>query len=250
MAKQPKALTGAQPAVPVLISRPLAEGQAFAASLSLRLGDRVRALVSPLMAVEYLSPDLPAGPFAAVIFTSAAGVAAAERLQSDLPSRAFCVGAKTAEQARSAGFSAVSADGDADALTELVLAANPGGRLLHLRGMDTRGEVAEKLNSAGIETESRVVYRQTAQPLAPEARALLQNDGPVVVPLFSPRSARLFADAFPEDARAGLYLVAMSPAVADVAAALPHRALVVALRPDAKAMLDAVAKVLDGPLMP
>lgn len=254
MAKQPKALVGGRSAVPVpvpvLITRPLAEGQAFSAGLSLRLGQRVRALVTPLMAVEYLIPGLPAGPFAAVIFTSASAVAGAARLQAELPRRAFCVGAATAERAQAAGFSAVSADGDADALVDMVLAASPAGRLLHLRGQDTRGEVAERLNSAGIETESRIIYRQTPQPLAPEALALLQKDAPVLVPLFSPRSARLFAAALPEDARAGVYLVAMSPAVAEAAAQVPHQALVLARRPDVKAMLDAVAMMLDQPLMP
>jgi uroporphyrinogen-III synthase len=249
MAKQPKALVGGLSAVPVLITRPLVEAQAFRASLAVRLGERVCALVTPLMAVEYLLPDLPAGPFAAVIFTSASAVAGAVRLQAELPRCAFCVGAATAERARAAGFSAVSADGDADALVEMVRAASPVGRLLYLRGKDTRGEVAERLNSAGIETESLVVYRQTPQPLAPEAQALLRSEGPVLVPLFSPASARLFAAALPDDARAILYLVALSRAVADAAASVPREALVLARRPDAEAMLDAVATLLDQPLM-
>ncbi len=250
MAKQPKALAGVRPAVPVLITRPLAQGQAFSTRLSLRFGDRVCPLAAPLMAVEYLTPDLPAGPFEAVIFTSAAGVAGAVGLRADLPLRAFCVGAATAERAREAGFSAVSADGDADALVTMLRAAMPTGRLLHLHGKDTMGKVVERLISAGIETESLIVYRQVSCPLSTQALALLRREGPVLLPLFSPRSAALFETAFPEDARATLHLVAISPAVAAVAIRLPHAALVLAEGPDAKAMLDGVALVLNGPLLP
>ena len=247
MTKQPKALADA---IPVLITRPFAEGQVFSDSLSARFGDRVHPLISPLMAVKYLTPDLPAGPFSAVIFTSAAGVAGALCLRADLPQRAFCVGAKTAERARAAGFNAVSADGDAMGLVAMVRAAMHGGRLLYLHGKDTRGEVAERLNSAGLETESRTVYQQVAQPLSTPALALLRAKGPVLVPLFSPRTAALFQMALPAEARATLHLVVISPAVAEVAARLPHAGLVLARHPDAGAMLDAVAQVLQGPLLP
>lgn len=247
MAKQPKALADA---VPVLVTRPRAEGQTFATRLSERFGGRVRPLVAPLMAVKYLKPDLPAGPFEAVIFTSAAGVAGAVRLQAALPQHAFCVGAKTAERARAAGFSAISADGDADALVALVQAAMPGRRLLHLHGSDTRGEVADRLKAAGTETETLIIYQQMPRQLSAPALALLRAEGPVLVPLFSPRSAALFQVALPDDVRAALHLVVISPAVAEVAARLPHAALTLARHPDADAMLDAVAQVLEGPLLP
>lgn len=232
-------------AVPVLVTRPRAEAEAFAALLAERFGSLVRPVVAPLMAVEYLAPALPQGQFAAVIFTSAAGVEGARRLGVDLPRLAWCVGAKTAARAQAAGFQARSAEGDADALVAAILADPPGSRLLHLRGQDTRGAVAERLNSAGIETDSAVVYRQAPQPLTPEARALLQGDGPVILPLFSPRSAALFAAAAP-DARAALHLVAMSDAVAQAARDLPRRSLTLAARPDAGAMLDAVEAALIG----
>ena len=249
MAKQPKALQSGAMAVPVLVTRPLGEGQALVAQLSARFGPRVRPLLAPLMAAEFLRPNLPAGPFAAVIFTSAAGVAGAARLKANLPQRAFCVGAKTAERARKAGFLALSADGNADALVALVQASRPDGRLLHLHGQDTRGDVAGRLVSAGIETVSSIVYRQVPQPLPAEALAILQANGPVIVPLYSPRSAVLFAAALPDDTRADLHLVVISDAVAKAAARLAYRALVLAQRPDATAMLDAVAKALDSPLI-
>ncbi len=227
-------------AIPVLLTRPAAQSRSFAAALEARLGALVRPVIAPLMAPVFLPPDLPDGPFAAVIFTSATAVKAVAGL--DLPKRAWCVGGQTAARASAAGFQAVSAEGDAAALVAAVLADPPDGRLLHLRGEEVRGDVAERLNSAGIETVSAVVYRQEPQALSPEAAELLSADGGVIVPLFSPRSAVLMRQALPAGVRATLWLVAMSDAVAEAAEGLPHEALVVARRPDAEAMLDAVRR--------
>lgn len=229
--------------IPVLLTRPEPDATAFAHHLTGRFGDRVRPVVAPLMAVEHLKPRLPDGAFDAVIFTSAAGVAAAEELQSQLPKKAWCVGEKTAWQAQAAGWDAVTTGGDADALVAAIEATRPEGRLLHLRGEDTRGAVAERLTSAGIETESLVVYRQAPQPLTAEALELLRGSGVVIVPLFSPRSAALFRDALPQDQVAPLRLVCISPAVAEVVADIGG-SVTVADRPNGPAMLAAIARVL------
>lgn len=231
--------------VPVLVTRPLAEACAFATALTDRFGTRVRPVLAPLMAVRVLTPALPPGPFAGVIFTSSAGVEAAPRLQPHLPQHAWCVGRKTAERATAAGFRARSADGDADALVAAIMADPPNGRLLHLSGQDTRGEVAERLVSAGIETVSLIIYRQDPQPLSPEGAGVLSAEGPVILPLFSPRSAALFHAAMPPDIRASLYLVAMSAAVAGEARPIPHCALIIAPELTAEAMLEACGKALD-----
>jgi uroporphyrinogen-III synthase len=236
--------------VPVLVTRPLAEGRAFATALTDRFGTRVRPVLAPLMALKILTPALPPGPFTGVIFTSAAGVEAALRLKPDLPQQAWCVGRKTADRATAAGFHARSADGDADALVAAILADPPNGRLLHLSGEDTRGEVAERLVSAGIQTVSLTVYRQDPQPLTAETAALLASAGPVILPLFSPRSATLFHAAMPPDSRATLHFVAMSAAVAEAARAIPHRALTVATELTAEGMLDACGKALEAAAPP
>ena len=229
--------------VPVLLTRPLAQSQFFAAALVARFGARVRPVLSPLMAPVFLSPALPEGPFAGVIFTSATGVAAAKGLS--LPKRAWCVGGQTAATARAAGFQSVSADGDAAALVAAVRADPPPGRILHLRGEDTRGDVADLLNSAGIETVSLVMYRQAPQPLTAEAINLLTAGAAVVVPLFSPRTAQLFRQALPRTVSARLCVAAMSPAVAEGLDGLVPAAMVVARRPDADAMLEALGQLLE-----
>jgi uroporphyrinogen-III synthase len=236
--------------VPVLLTRPLAEAREFAAALTARFGARVRPVLAPLMALEVLTPALPPGPFAAVIFTSAAGVEAALPIRADLPQNAWCVGRKTAARAFAAGFRARTSDGDADALVSAILADPPQGRLLHLRGEEARGEVAERLLFAGIETVSLTVYRQIAQPLPPEGAAILKGEGSVILPLFSPRSATLFRAAMPADSCATLGLVVMSDTVADAAHPIPHRAMVTATKPTAEAMLDACDKALEMASLP
>jgi uroporphyrinogen-III synthase len=236
--------------VPVLVTRPLAEGSAFAAALTNRFGTRVCPVLSPLMALTVLTPALPPGPFAGVIFTSAAGVEASLWLQPRLPQQAWCVGRKTAERATAAGFHARSADGDADALVAAIMADTPNGRLLHLHGADTRGDVAERLVSAGIETVSLTIYRQDPELLTPEAAALLASAGPVILPLFSPRSASLFRRAMPLNSQASLHIVAMSAAVAEAARAIPYRALILAPGLTADAMLDACGMALGAAAPP
>ena len=242
MAKQSSPEPVSEP-VPVLLTRPEPDATIFAGLLTAQLGARVRPLLAPLMAVKYLTPLIPAGPFAAVIFTSSAGVAAADRLDDSLPTKAWCVGSKTASQASAAGWDATAAGSDAGGLVATLLQVRPEGRLLHLRGEDTRGEVVERLNLAGLVTDSAVVYRQVAQTLTPDAMELLLEAGVVIVPLFSPRSAWLLSQALPPDCAATLRLICMSAAVAEAAADIGG-SITVAGRPDAEAMVEAVARAL------
>ena len=96
----------------------------------------------------------------------------------------------------------------------------------------------------GLRASEAVLYDQSAQPLGDAALALMEGTAPVVVPLFSPRSAELvFAGCAP---RAPLRIVAISQAVAERVPAEHSGHLYVADRPDEAAMLDAVARALAG----
>lgn len=220
-----------------LLTRPEALGQSFAARLRAELGEGVRIVTSPLLAPHDLRPAMPDGDFAAVLFTSQAGVAAAKDMPG-LPRLAFCVGDRTAEVAREAGFDAQSAGGAAADLIAAVRAAAPNGRLLYLRGRDTRGDVAATLTAAGHPTVDLVIYEQLEQALSDEARALLTGTAPVIAPLFSPRSAEIFARAFKKvGGKAPLFLPVLSEAIADALPAnLPAR-IFVATQPRADALV-------------
>ncbi len=234
------------PGIPVLVTRPKAEGVTFANALSKRFGPKVRPVISPLIAPRFLKPAVSSCHYAAVVFTSAQAVEGARRLGISLPSLAWCVGRKTAAVATAAGFQAKSADGDADALVQAILDAGPEGRILYLRGVDTRGNLLEKLHSFGIGVDVAIVYAQEPQPLASDAHALLISDADLIVPLFSPRTATLFREALPQDTRARLHIATMSAAVADALAGLPSATLAIAGHPDADSMLDAVETLLAG----
>lgn len=223
----------------ILLTRPFAQSQRFADQIG-------GAVISPLMLPEFLNPSLPAGDFSAVILTSETGAEAARRISATggvLPAMAYCVGRRTALAAQAVGFQTLSADGDADALLALITAQRPAGRLLLLRPEDAAGDLATSLNMAGIETVSITVYRQQPQHLTAEATALLKGKAPVIMPVFSSRSARLLAAEIRRiDAKAPLWLAALSPAVAQ-AFDFPVNLIQIAVRPDASAMLEAV-KVL------
>ena len=227
---------------PVLLTRPLPQGARFAAMLRDRFGPGLRIVASPLLAPALRPGPPPPGPFAAVILTSETGARAAARWRDGLPRLAWCVGDRTAEVAAEGGFRARSAAGDADALVAAILADPPPGPVLHLRGGDSRGDVAARLAAAGLPARDLVVYDQRAQPLTDEAAALLTGAAPVLAPLFSPRTAaRLAAERDRLALPAPLVLVALSAAVAGAAPPRAGDRAILAARPDAAAMLEAVA---------
>ena len=232
----------------LLLTRPEPQATRFARRLVTTYGDSLRVVISPLMRPRYLQPALPNRPYTALILTSETGAEAARRISAagkGLPQLAYCVGDRTASVAAACGFQPVSAQGDADALVALIAGRGGTGPLLFLHGAETRGTVAERLNSAGIETDSAVVYDQIACPLTDEARASLTLPDPVLLPLFSPRTARLFADQAQDIApRAPLWVAALSPAVAAETASLAPERLEIARTPEAESMLLALAALI------
>ncbi len=229
----------------VLLTRPAAQSASFAQSLQARV-EGLRVIVSPLMVTVLHTVTLPKEPLQGVILTSQTGAEAAGRLRTQLPDLAYCVGDRTAQVAREAGFRVQSAQGDAEALLALILREKPQA-LIHLRGREARGDLAQRLSAAGVFTQERVVYAQDAQPLSDDAVAVLSGKSPVLVPLFSPRSAEILGAAWQGlTTHAPLVVVAISQAVAEAAAFCPTKP-VLSAHPDAPSMLDAVLAQLHAP---
>ncbi len=246
MSKQSHPQSGVYP-VPVLLTRPMPQATRFGSAVSARFGTHVRSIITPIMRPVFLSAILPNKPYSAVLFTSEVAVEAARLLSKAghvFPSDAICVGAQTARAAMAEGYKAQSANGDADALLAYIIAAGITGPLLHLHGRDTRGDLGERLNLAGIETVSVSVYQQIPQPLSAEALETLREEGPVILPLFSPRSATLLARALPANRKARVLIAAMSTAVGDAAAPIRPQEMRCAEHPDAEAMLDTIQRLL------
>jgi uroporphyrinogen-III synthase len=229
----------------ILLTRPAPAADRFARSLRARFSAEIRIVVSPLLSPKLLAPPVPAGPFAALVFTSETGVAGFRQVSADRGLPAWCVGDRTAAAAREAGFETRSATGDLEALVKAILRAGATGPFLHARGRDTAGSLANSLQSFNITVEEMVVYEQQATPLLPLATALLAEDHLVLAPLFSPRTAALFcAEPAVRMRKAPLMIAALSPAVAAACTAAQAQQTVCAARPDAAAMLDAIASLL------
>ncbi|WP_157708860.1 uroporphyrinogen-III synthase [Roseovarius faecimaris] len=224
--------------VTVLITRPEPAAIELADTLRGRWGCGVNIVISPVMQIEWAEalPDLSG--VGTLIFTSRNGVAGFARLSErrDLP--CYAVGSATAEAARALGLVTMDAEGDADALVDRIRRDAPTAPCLHLRGEHAAGDVAQRLTETGIETREAVLYRQKARALSEEARACLGRDTPVILPLYSPRSAALCFDRM--DAEAPLVVAAIS---ANAAKPVPDGSvigIIVAQTPDAEAMLTAL----------
>lgn len=223
----------------ILVTRPAPDGAATAKALAKSTG--LAIVESPLVRIEPTGslPDM--SPFRRLIFTSRNGVRAYHDLGGPtLP--AICVGQATAEAAEEAGHPATAIGGDGDALAAGILKARPEGPLLHIRGETVRSEIAPRLTAGGIPAEQAIIYRQTLLDLNEEAQKLLSDRRPVIVPLYSARTAARLADV--ARPRAPLYLVSISTVVARAAGPLDTGNMVIAQAPDAASMIRAVLATL------
>lgn len=207
----------------LLMTRPGDDSERTAARIG---ADVIVAPILQIVPVDHDGAALAQAP--GLVFTSAHAVASAG------PGRgrpAICVGERTGQVARDAGFAVIQGGGTADSLVPLI-AASPVP-LVHPHGR----HLAQRLAVPGI-----VVYDQRPQPLTARARAALMGARPVVVPVYSPRSARLLA-GMAAGARAPLWLVAISDAAA-AAWTAPAARRAVADQPSGRAMDAAIRAML------
>ena len=224
----------------ILLTRPEPSSRRMAAILSARFGDGIDLCLSPLMDIvlDARLPDLDG--IRTLIFTSANGVAAYVAAQGPKTLPCYTVGDATAHAAQEAGLRATSAGGDAEALIARIIADKAPGPMLHLHGAHTRGDIAQRLSALGFPVSQAIVYQQNAQPLSDQATSLLQGTRPVILPLFSPRSATFLANA---TIIAPVYVVAISRNVADCLR-FPVEHNVIAPHPDVEHMTDAIEGLL------
>lgn len=222
----------------IILTRPDAALAGFAGDLRDTLGFGGEICLSPLLEIEPVDAGLDLTGLGGLIFTSKNGVERFAVLSERRDLTCWCVGAATAHAAKRAGLNAYAADGDAPTLIRRILADVPKAPLLHIRGEAARGDVAATLTEAGIFTRDVVVYRQARRPLSERAKTLLKRENPVILPLFSPNTARQFVSQGPYDAP--LLIAAISENVAAELTGLAVERLVIADKPDAGAMLKAV----------
>ena len=226
----------------LLLTRPKDGSERFAELVKARIGDEFEILIAPLQEIEWVEFEPASEQPEALIFTSQNGVFGWNRVDSGSRVPAYCVGPQTTKAAAAAGHKAKDCGGDAEALIKTIMAENPDGPLLHVHGEHSRGRIAERLTNSGIPTDSRIAYRQVAMPLSASATTALKNAPVVIAPLFSPRSAFLLMEALPRKAEP--WLAVISPNAAERVDAMLQRRMMVAEKPDADGMLDAVKALL------
>lgn len=227
----------------LLLTRPEAQSRRFADAFRARFGADWPVVITPLTEIVWLSPALPVKLPAHVVFTSENAVRAFVRLTPDRSATAWCVGPRTQAVAEAAGFATRLGPGDGAGLARLIAASGEVRTVLYARPFHAAADLAGELKSAGIDTVSVVVYDQEARPLSDDAIRVLGGPSPVLLPLFSPRSASL-AEAAVRDVRAPILLAAISGAVAQAARGIPALHSVTAARPDGEAMLDALGALI------
>ncbi len=162
----------------LVVTRPQADSERTAAALRAQGHD---VLLAPLMRVELLSADL-AGIWGAVVITSAnAPVAIADHPAREalLKLPLYAVGRRSAEAARAAGFTDVTAaGGDVRDLVKLIAErhADAHAPLLYLAGQDRAADLIDELATHGLAAEMRVVYRAVTTPYSPALVAALNEE--------------------------------------------------------------------------
>lgn len=203
----------------LLLTRARPQAEAFAIDVRAQTG--LEPVIAPMQEMRDLPAEIDLSGITALAFTSKNGVEAFAR-KSDIRLPAYCVGEATAACAQALGFEAKSAAGNVSSLREIL----PESSVLHLHGQHVAGTLG---------VQHIAIYNQVALPLADNVSADLEAGKISAVALFSPRSARLFADIWQENWASLPALYALSEAVAAPLRAItePH----ICRSPSANAML-------------
>lgn len=223
------------------MTRPTGASEQFVAALPRHVRNRVTPIYAPLLDIQPTGATVSMQGDDRAIFTSSNGVAFGPHGDGRT---AFCLGERTTQSAMAKGWNAQTVGATADELVAELMRIRPMQRLIHLCGVHTRGDVANRLKSAQLDAHGIAIYDQRVLPLSDDAITALIGDAPVLVPLFSPRTAiQFFADA---PALKNATLLAISATVADTAPDDLRPGIRIAAAPNAAAMGDALECALDA----
>lgn len=233
----------------VLVTRPRPDADETAAEL-IALGHE--AVIAPLLEVAFeAGATLDLSDAQAILVTSANGVRAlaAATARRDLP--VFAVGDASAAAARKNGFDRTeSADGNVQTLAALVTArlSPRDGRLVHVAGTVTAGDLSGDLALSGFEVGRAVLYRAEPVLNLPDAIGEGLRDSSLDAAIFySPRTAAQFVELVTSEglgAHCGrIVAVALSGAVAENLKTLPFADIRIAETPDQSSLFQALGAV-------
>ncbi len=241
----------------VLVTRPLPDGEATAASLRAR---GFEALSAPMLRFEPLPfHDEDDAQYGAVIVTSANALRGIEPQLAGtalLKLPLFAVGEHTADAARQAGFTKViTAKGDASTLRDLVAERAKSKKLkkasplLYLAGADLARDLAAELGEKGFSVVTQTTYKMVPAKILPREVCEAFVAGEIEAVLhYSRRSARAFLEAARdggvEISALALPQCCISPAVAAIVREAGAAQVAVAASPDENALFEALKRAL------
>lgn len=231
----------------LVITRPEPAGQRFLKAVEAAMGRSVPVIMAPLIEIEQIDVEPLPQRDGAVILTSENGVDGAVRLGL-AGTRAWCVGNRTAQAARAAGFDAVSADGDVGDLARLLAGQTQTGALTYVHGEQVAGDLVATLAAHGVACAEVVTYRQIILDFPPALTHQLRKLELLVVPLFSPRSAKAFSDRLV--GTAPICAIALSDSVAKALDSVRITTLLIADAPNASHMVELTCQSLGKPSQP
>ncbi|MHA6264241.1 uroporphyrinogen-III synthase [Arenibacterium sp. CAU 1754] len=225
------------------MTRPQAASDRFVAQMGDVLREKLTVLHSPLIRIVPCDGGIETGDARGLVFTSSNGVAVAADKGVDRGLPCFCVGEATTRAAQAAGWAAECMGETADALIAALPDRKPLVPLLHLSGVHVRGDLAGALTQLGLPARAIAVYDQVLDPLDSRALSAVQGDKPVIAPLFSPRTARHFANQI--DDPGNVHAVALSKAVAEPLKNRGFCSVTVAQRPNSADMITAIENLAE-----
>jgi uroporphyrinogen-III synthase len=229
----------------VVVTRPLAEAENLAQEIA-RLG--FAPLLAPMLEIHTLQTPIPSlERYAALAFTSANGVRAFAERSGERGLAAYAVGDATAAALRMAGFQNIQlANGDADALADLIAQEPVRGTVLHISGRAIARDLGVLLKNRGVHVDRVETYdARPAAVLPPDLVAALYACTVGYVLFYSTRTAQIFGTLANE---AGLTrmlrsitAICLSAQVAVPVSVLPWRSVAIAPTPRTPDMLALLA---------
>ena len=225
----------------VLVTRPSDQAARTAKRLA-ALGHE--ALLAPVLEIFPTGAPIPDGPFDLVLATSAQAFAGWTAPRALRGVATACVGEKTAQAAREAGFEVKIVAPRAETMAEMLIGEKKPGAALYLAGRERKPALEQRLAGAGWRLE--LVETYDARPVAswPEEVVAALRDGRIDAVLhYSPRSAGA-AMALIGGAAARLSHFCLSSDVADrCREGAPEATIFVASQPDEEALMRLLGSV-------
>lgn len=220
------------------MTRPIGSGRRLLGELQAAMADTIPVIEAPVLEIEPIR-DWPVLPDEADLI-----VTSAHAVRGSLDGRrVYCVGRRTSDAALREGARIVAEAPDAESLIRVLSSADRSVPLIHLCGSHKAVDITGELTRIGFECKDLPVYAQRAVTLSSDAKRVLEGEEGAVLPLFSPRTARLVGSAV-DHLHPDVHVISISDAVARSWAEATGGESEVAPEPTGAAMMSRIVAAL------